>query len=100
MAKKDKKSKKKGKSKGEKSQNIEASSSLTRELELLKSEVAYLVCKYESLANKYDHDIKSFSYRVKVKEETNDVLETQLEKLSIWLYKPITRDLSVPMRSL
>jgi hypothetical protein len=41
-----------------------------------------LVCKYESLANKYDHDIKSFSYRAKVEEEANDALEAQLEKLT------------------
>jgi predicted metalloenzyme YecM len=40
-----------------------------------------LVCKYESLANKYDHDIKCFSYRAKV-EEVNDALEAQLEKLT------------------
>jgi hypothetical protein len=53
--------------KGAKSQKIEASSSSTRELELLKSELA-------SLVNKYDHDIKSFSYRAKVLEEDNDVL--------------------------
>jgi hypothetical protein len=31
-----------------------------------QSELTSLVCKYESLANKYDHDIKSFSYRTKV----------------------------------
>jgi hypothetical protein len=60
MAKKEKKSKKKRQAKGAKSQKIEASSSSTRELELLKSELASLVCKYESLANKYDHDIKFF----------------------------------------
>jgi hypothetical protein len=47
MAKKEKKSKKKRQAKGAKSQNIEASSSLTREIELLKSELASLVCKYE-----------------------------------------------------
>jgi hypothetical protein len=41
-----------------------------------------LVCKYETLANKYDHDIKSFSYRAKVEEEANDELEAQLEKLT------------------
>jgi hypothetical protein len=34
------------------------------------------------LANKYDHDIKSFSYRAKVEEEANDVLEAQLAKLT------------------
>jgi hypothetical protein len=61
MAKKEKKSKKKRQAKGAKDQKIEASSSPTRELELLKSELASLVCKYESLANKYDHDIKSFA---------------------------------------
>jgi hemerythrin-like domain-containing protein len=77
-----KKSKKKRQSKGVKSQKIEDSSSPTRELELLKSELASLVCKYESLANKYDHDIKSFSYRTKVEEEANDVLEAQLAKLT------------------
>jgi cell division protein FtsB len=73
---------KKRQAKGAKSQKIEASSSPTRELELLKSELAPLVCKYESLANKYDHDIKSFSYRTKVEEEANDVLEAQLAKLT------------------
>jgi hypothetical protein len=41
-----------------------------------------LVCKYESLANKYEHDIKSFSYRTKVEEEANDVLEAQLANLT------------------
>jgi hypothetical protein len=45
---------------GAKSQKIEALSSPARELELLKTELASLVCKYESLAYKYDHDIKSF----------------------------------------
>jgi hypothetical protein len=60
MAKKENKSKKKRQAKGAKDQKIEASSSPTRELELLKSEFASLVCKYESLANKYDLDIKSF----------------------------------------
>jgi hypothetical protein len=64
-----KKSKKKRQAKGAKSQKIEDSISPTRELELLKSELASLVCKYESLINKYDHDIKSFSYRTKVEEE-------------------------------
>jgi hypothetical protein len=44
MAKKEKKSKKKRQAKGAKNQKIEASSSPTRELELLKSELAYLVC--------------------------------------------------------
>jgi hypothetical protein len=34
------------------------------------------------LANKYDHDIKSFSYRAKVEEEVNDALEAQLAKLT------------------
>jgi hypothetical protein len=52
MAKKEKKSKKKRQAKGAKGQKIEASSSPSRELELLKSELASLVCKYESLANK------------------------------------------------
>jgi DNA repair exonuclease SbcCD ATPase subunit len=77
-----KKSKKKRHAKGAKSQNIEDSSSPTRELELLKSELASLVCKYESLANKYDHDIESFSYRTEIEEEANDVLEAQLAKLT------------------
>jgi hypothetical protein len=66
MAKKEKKSKKKRQAKGAKGQKIEASSSPSRELELLKSELAPLVCKYESLANKYDHDIKSFACRAKI----------------------------------
>jgi DNA repair exonuclease SbcCD ATPase subunit len=77
-----KKSKKKRQAKGAKSQKIEESKSPTRALELLKSELASLVCMYESLANKYDHDIKSFSYRTKVEEEVNDVLEAQLAKLT------------------
>jgi hypothetical protein len=77
-----KKSKKKRQANGAKSQKIEASSSPLRVLELLKSRLASLVCKYESLANKYDHDIKSFSYRTKVEEESNDVLEAQLAKLT------------------
>jgi hypothetical protein len=77
-----KRSKKKKQAKGEKSQKIEDSRSPTRELELLKSELASLACKYESLANKYDHDIKYFSYRTKIEEEANDVLEAQLAKLT------------------
>jgi hypothetical protein len=64
-----KKSKKKKQSKGAKSQNIEDSRSPSRELELLKSELASLTCKYDLLANKYDHDIKSFSSRTKIEEE-------------------------------
>jgi hypothetical protein len=76
-----KKSNKKRQAKGPKSQKIEDSRSSTRELELLKSKLAS-VCKYESLANKYDHDIKSFSYRTKIEEEANDVLEAQLAKLT------------------
>jgi ribosomal protein L16 Arg81 hydroxylase len=79
MAKKEKKSKKNRQAKGAK---IEASSSPTRELELLKSELASLVCKYESLANKYDHDMKSFACRAKIEEEANDELEAQLAKLT------------------
>jgi hypothetical protein len=51
MAKKEKKSKKKRQAKGTKSQNIEASSSPSREFELHKFELASLVCKYETLAN-------------------------------------------------
>jgi hypothetical protein len=82
MAKKEKKSKKKRQAKGAKDQKIEASSSPTRELELLKSELASLVCKYESLANKYDHDIKSFACRAKIEEEANDDLEAKLAKLT------------------
>jgi hypothetical protein len=38
--------------------------------------------KYESLANKYDRDIKSFSCIAKVEEEANDMLEAQLAKLT------------------
>jgi hypothetical protein len=66
MAKKEKKIKKKRQAKGAKTQKIEVSSSPTRELEFLKSELASLVCKYESLANKYGHDIKSFACRAKI----------------------------------
>jgi hypothetical protein len=73
---------KKRQAKGAKSQKIEASISLIRELELLESKLASLVCMYESLANKYDHDIKSFSCRAKAEEEANDVLEAQLAKLA------------------
>jgi hypothetical protein len=82
MAKKEKKSKKNRQAKGSKGQKIEASSSLTRELELLKSELASLVCMYGSLANKYDHDIKSFTCRAKIEEEANDDLEAQLAKFT------------------
>jgi hypothetical protein len=69
MAKKEKKSKKKRQTRGAKRQKINVSSSPTRELELLKFELTSLVCKYELLANKYDHNIKSFSYRAMVEEE-------------------------------
>jgi hypothetical protein len=82
MAKKEKKSKKKRQAKGAKGQKIEASSSPSRELELLKSELASLICKYETLANKYDHDIKSFACRDKIEEEANDDLEAKLAKLT------------------
>jgi hypothetical protein len=78
MARKENKSKKKRQAKGASGQKIEESSSLTRELELLKSELASLVYKYESLANKYDHDIKSFACRAKIEEEANDDLEAKL----------------------
>jgi hypothetical protein len=77
-----KKSKKKRQTKGAKSQKMEDSRSSSRELDLLKSELASLVCKYELLANKCDHDIKSFSSRTKIEEEANDVLEAQLSKLT------------------
>jgi hypothetical protein len=82
MAKKEKKSKKKRQAKRAKGQKIEASSSPTIELELLKSELSSLICKYESLANKYDHDIKSFACRAKIEEEANDDLEAKLAKLT------------------
>jgi hypothetical protein len=83
MATKEKKSKKKRQGKGAKGQKIEASNSPSGELELLKSEHASLVCKYECLANKYDHDIKSFACRVKIEEEeANDDLEAKLAKLT------------------
>jgi hypothetical protein len=82
MAKKEKRSKKKRQAKGAKDQKIEASSSSSRELELLKSELASLVCKYETLANKYDHDIKSFACRAKLEEDANDDLEAKLAKLT------------------
>jgi transcriptional regulator with XRE-family HTH domain len=82
MAKKEKKSKKKRQAKVAKGHKIEVSSSPSRELELLKSELAYLVCKYETLANKYDHDIKSFACRAKLEEEANDDLEAKLAKLT------------------
>jgi DNA repair exonuclease SbcCD ATPase subunit len=82
MAKKEKKSKKNRQAKGASGQKSEASRSPTRELELLKSELASLVCKYESLANKYDHDIKSFACRAKIEEEANDDLEAKLAKLT------------------
>jgi hypothetical protein len=41
-----------------------------------------LVCKYETLANKYDHDIKSFACRAKIEEDANDDLEAKLPKLT------------------
>jgi hypothetical protein len=41
-----------------------------------------LVCKYETLANKYDHDITSFACRAKIEEEANDDLEDKLAKLT------------------
>jgi hypothetical protein len=47
MAKKEKKRKKKRQAKRASGQKSEASSSPTRELELLKSELTSLVCKYE-----------------------------------------------------
>jgi hypothetical protein len=34
------------------------------------------------LANKYDHDIKSFACRAKIEEEANDDLEAKLAKLT------------------
>jgi hypothetical protein len=52
MAKKEKKSKNKRLAKRAQREKIEASSSPTRELDLLKSKLASFACKYESLANK------------------------------------------------
>jgi hypothetical protein len=78
MAKKEKKRQ----AKGAKDHKIEVLSSPSRELELIKSELASLVCKYETLANKYDHDIKSFACRAKIEEDANDDLEAKLAKLT------------------
>jgi hypothetical protein len=102
MAKMEKKSKKKRQAKGAKDQKIEASSSSSRELELLKSELASLVCKYETLANKYDHDMKSCACRAKIEEDANDDLEAKLAKLTSehMVLQLITMNLNIPTRSL
>ena len=75
------KNKKKKKTKGENIQKEEASSSLAKELELLKSEHTSLVCKYESLAKQYAYAIKSFSCVATV-DRVNGMLEAKLEKLT------------------
>ena len=67
--------------KGEKIKKDEASSSLAKELELLKSEHASLVCKYESLAKQYAYAIKSFSCVATV-DHANDVLEAKLGSIT------------------
>ena len=76
-----KKNKKKKKVKGAKSQMIEVSSTSAKELELLKSEHASLVCKYESLAKQYDYAIKSFSCVATV-DRAIDMLEAKLGKIT------------------
>jgi predicted RNase H-like nuclease (RuvC/YqgF family) len=59
----------------------EASGSLAKELEALKSENASLVCKYDSLTRKYDKVIKSFAC-VAVVDQENERLEEKLGKLT------------------
>uniref|UniRef100_K3Y388 Uncharacterized protein n=1 Tax=Setaria italica TaxID=4555 RepID=K3Y388_SETIT len=76
MAKKSKKKAKNGTS-----QKIELSSSLVKELELLNSDHASLVCKYDSLANDYTCATKSLSCVASL-EKANEVLKAQLEKLT------------------
>jgi predicted nuclease with TOPRIM domain len=75
-----KKEKKRRTNKGKIEKN-EASSSLAKELEALKSENASLVCKYDSLARKYDKVIKSFACVTAVDLE-NERLEEKLGKLT------------------
>jgi hypothetical protein len=70
MAKKEKKKR----TKGGKIDKNEASSSLAKELEALKFENASLVCKYDSLARRYDKVIKSFACVASVDQE-NERLE-------------------------
>jgi ubiquinone biosynthesis protein UbiJ len=95
-----KKEEKKG-TKGGKIEKNEASSSLDKELEALKYENTSLVCKYDSLSRKYDKVIKFFACVAAVDQE-NERLEEKLGKLTSehMAHKPITRNLSVPMRSL
>jgi hypothetical protein len=72
---------KKKQTKGGKIEKDEASSSLAKELEALKSENASLVCKYDSLARQYDKVIKSFACVAAVDQE-NERLEEKLGKLT------------------
>uniref|UniRef100_K3YZS8 CCHC-type domain-containing protein n=1 Tax=Setaria italica TaxID=4555 RepID=K3YZS8_SETIT len=74
------KEKKKKDNKGER-QKIELPSSLVKELQLLKSEHASLVCKYDSLANDYACATESLSCVASL-EKANEVLIAQLEKLT------------------
>jgi predicted nuclease with TOPRIM domain len=77
MAKKEKKKR----TKGGKIEKNEASSSLDKELEDLKSENASLVWKYDSLAKQYDKVIKSFACVAAVDQE-NERLEEKVGKLT------------------
>jgi predicted RNase H-like nuclease (RuvC/YqgF family) len=77
MAKKDKKKR----TKGGKIEKNEASSSLAKELDALKSENVSLVCKYDSLSRQYDKVVKSFAHVAAVDQE-NEVLEEKLGKLT------------------
>jgi chromosome segregation ATPase len=77
MAKKEKKKR----TKEGKIEKNEASSSLAKELEALKSENASLVCKYDSLARQYNKVIKSFACASAVNQE-NERLEEKLGKLT------------------
>ncbi|KAF8657761.1 hypothetical protein HU200_059921 [Digitaria exilis] len=64
-----------------KSQKIEESSSSAKELELLKSNYASLVCKYESLEKDYTCATQSLSC-VALYEKSNEMLIAQLDKIT------------------
>lgn len=73
--------KKRIKAKKCKSQKIEQSSSLAKELELLKLSYASFVCKYESLENDYTCATQSLSC-VALYEKSNEMPVAQLEKIT------------------
>jgi hypothetical protein len=85
------KKEKKKRTNGGKIEKNQASSSLAKELEALKSENASLVCKYDSLARQYDKVVKSFACVAVVNQE-KEVLEEKLGKLIVNILPPFHKN--------